>query len=57
MFWKCFLYVYGRVTLLDLSGMRLHTTSGRVIIYGFQLLALVCPRSFFKLPVLHYHPF
>ncbi|GAV00156.1 hypothetical protein RvY_11044 [Ramazzottius varieornatus] len=40
MFWKCFLYVYGRVTLLDLSGMRLHTTSGRVIIYSFQLLAL-----------------
>lgn len=40
-FYRCFLYVYGRITLLDLSGMRMHTMLGRVIIYGFQILALV----------------
>ena len=40
-FWRCFFYVYGRITLLDLSGMRMHTMCGRVIIYGFQILALV----------------
>ncbi|OQV15891.1 Calcium-activated potassium channel subunit alpha-1 [Hypsibius exemplaris] len=39
-FWRCFLYLYGRVTLLDLSGMRIHTMLGRIIIYGFQILAL-----------------
>ncbi|OQV15848.1 Calcium-activated potassium channel subunit alpha-1 [Hypsibius exemplaris] len=39
-FWRCFFYVYGRITLLDLSGMRMHTMMGRVIIYGFQILAL-----------------
>ncbi|GAV00740.1 hypothetical protein RvY_11543-3 [Ramazzottius varieornatus] len=39
-FWRCFLYLYGRVTLLDLSGMRIQTMLGRIIIYGFQILAL-----------------
>ncbi|XP_055331309.1 calcium-activated potassium channel slo-1-like isoform X2 [Paramacrobiotus metropolitanus] len=39
-FFRCFLYVYGRITLLDLSGMRMYTMLGRVIIYIFQILAL-----------------
>ncbi|XP_055331625.1 calcium-activated potassium channel slo-1-like [Paramacrobiotus metropolitanus] len=39
-FWRCYLYLYGRVTLLDLSGMRIRTMLGRIIIYFFQILAL-----------------
>ncbi|GAU89408.1 hypothetical protein RvY_01959 [Ramazzottius varieornatus] len=39
-FWKCFLYIYGRVSMLDLSYMQVRTATGRIIIYSFQLLAL-----------------
>ncbi|OQV21010.1 Calcium-activated potassium channel slowpoke [Hypsibius exemplaris] len=39
-FWRCFLYLYGKVTLIDLSGIRVMTMLGKLIIYAFQLVAL-----------------
>ncbi|XP_055332733.1 calcium-activated potassium channel slowpoke-like [Paramacrobiotus metropolitanus] len=39
-FWRCFLYLYGKVTLIDLSGIRVQTKLGKLIIYAFQLIAL-----------------
>lgn len=40
-YWRCFLYLYGKVTLIDLSGIRIQTRLGKLIIYAFQLIALV----------------
>lgn len=40
-YWRIMAYVYGRVTLLDLSGVRVQTHAGRMIIYSFQLIVIV----------------
>ncbi|XP_055331466.1 calcium-activated potassium channel slowpoke-like isoform X2 [Paramacrobiotus metropolitanus] len=39
-YWRCFLFIYGRITWLDLSGIRVLTHTGRIIVYAFQLIAM-----------------
>ncbi|XP_055352190.1 calcium-activated potassium channel subunit alpha-1-like [Paramacrobiotus metropolitanus] len=39
-YWKCFQYLYGRLTLIDLSGLKVTTIMGKLTVYLFQLAAL-----------------